>query len=172
MNNNYCEQYDNRLIFSLNNRADAFAVINGSNSYPDIYGVVRMYQTSYGVIVYTEVTGLPDSDSDRILGIHIHQGNTCSGNVNDPFADSLTHYNPGEAEHPYHAGDMPPLFSNNGTALSIFLTKRFTVYEIIGKVVIIHDKPDDFSTQPSGNSGSKIACGVLKNCHNNTTPII
>lgn len=42
------------------------------------------------------------------------------------------------------------------------LTNRFNIEEIIGKVVIIHDKPDDFVTQPSGNSGTKIACGEIK----------
>lgn len=42
------------------------------------------------------------------------------------------------------------------------LTNRFNIEEIIGKVVIIYDKPDDFVTQPSGNSGTKIACGEIK----------
>ncbi len=39
--------------------------------------------------------------------------------------------------------------------------KKFTIDEIIGKTVIIHAKPDDFITQPSGNAGEKIACGVI-----------
>jgi Cu-Zn family superoxide dismutase len=42
-----------------------------------------------------------------------------------------------------------------------FLTNRFTLDEIIGRVIIIHDKPDDFTSQPSGNSGNKIACGKI-----------
>lgn len=42
------------------------------------------------------------------------------------------------------------------------LTNRFNIEEIIGKVVIIYDKPDDFVTQPSENSGTKIACGEIK----------
>ena len=42
------------------------------------------------------------------------------------------------------------------------LTNRFNIEEINGKVVIIYDKPDDFVTQPSGNSGTKIACGEIK----------
>ena len=42
-----------------------------------------------------------------------------------------------------------------------FLTNRLTVNELIGKTVIIHDRPDDFTTQPSGNAGNKIACGVI-----------
>jgi copper/zinc superoxide dismutase (SODC) len=98
----------------------------------------------------------------RIFGFHIHEGGACSGNSNDWFADTLAHYNPGKCEHPYHAGDLPPLFGNNGFALALFLTNRFRVEEIIGRTVIIHDRPDDFTTQPSGNSGVKIACGEIK----------
>ena len=65
--------------------------------------------------------------------------------------------------HPFHAGDFPPLLENNGYAYSKFLTNKFKISEIIGKVIIIHDLPDDFTTQPSGNSGTKIACGVIYN---------
>lgn len=81
--------------------------------------------------------------------------------MDDPFADAMSHYNPNDCEHPHHAGDLPPLFGNDGFALLLFLTSRFSVDEIIGKTVIIHDQPDDFTTQPSGNSGTKIACGVI-----------
>ena len=74
----------------------------------------------------------------------------------------MKHYNPHGCDHPYHAGDLPPLFETSGLALSAFLTDRFTVDEVIGRTVIIHDQPDDFTTQPSGNSGTKIACGVIR----------
>lgn len=57
---------------------------------------------------------------------------------------------------------MPPLFGNDGKAFSAFLTDRFTVKEIVGKTVIIHSSTDDFTTQPSGNSGEMIACGEIK----------
>ena len=42
------------------------------------------------------------------------------------------------------------------------LINKFKIKDIIGKVVIIHDSPDDFTTQPSGNSGKKIACGKIE----------
>ena len=45
--------------------------------------------------------------------------------------------------------------------MSVFLNK-FKVKDVIGKVIIIHDMPDDFTTQPSGNPGTKIACGEIK----------
>lgn len=99
--------------------------------------------------------------SNPIFGFHIHSGSQCSGNMEDPFAEALEHYNSNGCMHPYHAGDMPPLFGNNGYAYQIFLTDRFTVNEIIGKTVIIHSGPDDFVTQPGGNAGGRIACGQI-----------
>lgn len=82
--------------------------------------------------------------------------------MDDPFADAMPHYDPNGCEHPHHAGDLPPLFENNGFALSLVLTDRFSVDEVIGRTVIVHADPDDFTTQPSGNSGEKIACGVIR----------
>lgn len=153
------------VLSVLQSRADAVAKITGSSQYPDISGTVRFYQTDAGVIIYAEISGLPASQSschDRIFGFHIHEGTSCSGDMSDPFSNAMAHYNPDNCEHPYHAGDLPPLFGNNGFALSIFLTDRFSAAEVIGKTIIIHDNPDDFTTQPSGNSGTKIACGIIK----------
>ena len=79
-----------------------------------------------------------------------------------PFPLSGAHYNPGECEHPHHAGDLPPLFGCNGYAMSVFLTDRFLVDDVIGKTLIIHDRPDDFKTQPAGDAGEKMACGVIQ----------
>ena len=50
----------------------------------------------------------------------------------------------------------------NGYAFSACLTDRFSVHEIIGRMVVLHSSPDDFSTQPSGNAGAKIVCGEIK----------
>ena len=51
---------------------------------------------------------------------------------------------------------------NGGYALQAFLTDRFTVRDIIGRTVIIHDGLDDFTSQPAGNAGARIACGVIR----------
>lgn len=149
----------------LRGRPQAAASIEGSKDYPGISGTVRLYQANEGVIVFAQVSGLPQSDTscqERVFGFHIHEGTDCSGNMDDPFADAMSHYNPNGCGHPHHAGDLPPLFGNNGLALSLFLTNRFSIDEVIGRTVIIHDRPDDFTSQPSGNSGTKIACGVLQ----------
>lgn len=143
----------------------AAAYIKGSAAYPGISGSVKFLQVRKGVMVTAEISGLPHSQESckgGIFGFHIHEGASCSGNAEDAFADVKTHYNPDGCAHPYHAGDMPPLFENNGYAYMSFLTDRFNVSDIIGRTVVIHSGPDDFNTQPGGNSGKKIACGEIR----------
>ncbi len=155
-----------RAFLSLTNcRANASAIIKGSEKYACIKGAVKFYQTRFGTLVAAEVFGLPSNQnrcSNDIFGFHIHSGERCCGNDEDPFADAKSHYNPNNCDHPCHAGDLPPLFGNNGYAFSVFLTDRFSVDEVKGKTIIIHSDPDDFTTQPSGNSGEKMACGEIK----------
>ena len=158
MNNrtNICE------LLSL--RPHAAAKIAGSGEYPNIRGSVRFYQTAFGVIVAAEIAGLPTADTkcdNKFFGLHIHSGESCSGNSEDPFADALTHYDTADCPHPHHAGDLPPLLGAGEYAFSVILTDRFQVKDIIGKTVIIHSNPDDFTSQPAGNSGKKIACGQI-----------
>lgn len=143
------------------------AVIKGSEKYPDISGIVRFYQQRNGVLVAAEINGLPYSESlckNQIYGFHIHSGNKCEGDMADPFSDAMTHYNSMNCLHPFHAGDLPSLFGNHGYAFGAFVTDRFTLSEVIGRTVIIHGNPDDFASQPSGNAGEKLACGVIKRC--------
>lgn len=143
---------------------DATAYIRGSEKYPLIKGVAQFYQQPHGVLMVIEVMGLP-TDMKKCNGgihaVHIHEGEMCRGNETDPFADVGMHYNPGQCSHPFHAGDLPPIFENEGYGLSVFYTNRFMVNEIVGKTIIIHENIDDFSTQPSGNAGHKIACGEI-----------
>ena len=149
----------------LNHKPNAVAYIKGSDIYPEIYGNVSFYQTQYGVIVVAEVSGLPkqnDNCKNPIFAFHIHNGKSCSGNNQDPSANAGMHYNPNNCPHPYHAGDLPPLFGANGIAFSSVLTHRFKLDEIIGRTIVIHSSLDDFITQPSGNSGTKIACGQIQ----------
>ena len=149
----------------LRKRPQARASIVGSRNYPCIRGEVRFYQAACGILVAAEICGLPTcskSSQRPIFGFHIHEYGSCTGNEDDPFADVGTHYNPENCPHPYHAGDLPPLFGVNGYAFSVFLTNRFTIGEIVGKAVIINASPDDFTTQPSGNSGEKMACGTIR----------
>lgn len=146
-------------------RATAIAFLRGSAAYPELRGSVLFYSFCDYVIVQAEITGLPEEKnacSSPVFAFHIHEGTECSGNETDPFANAGLHFNPNDCLHPYHAGDMPPLFGVRGNAFLVFMTDRFTVPEVLGRAVIIHAHPDDFVTQPSGNSGAKIACGVIE----------
>ena len=89
-------------------------------------------------------------------------GTSCTGNSEDEFANAKSHLNPNNCPHPFHIGDLPPLIENNGFAYMSVLINKFKIKDILGKVIIIHDSPDDFKTQPSGNSGTKIACGKIE----------
>lgn len=143
----------------------AYAELIGNPGNGEIHGIVRFYSVDDGVLVNAEVYGLPISGmncEDDIFGFHIHEGHSCTGNNSDPYADAGMHFNPMSCPHPAHKGDMPPLFGNQGFAWMMYYTNRFSISDIIGRTVIVHSKPDDFSTQPSGNSGNKIACGTIQ----------
>lgn len=159
---------DSRLtdyLSVLQRRPCAASAIKGSEEYPSIRGEVRFYSVKNGVLVASAVQGLPvpaGPCQSPVFAFHIHSGNTCTGNCEDPFADVRTHYDPDNCPHPYHAGDMPPLFASNGRAFSVFLTNRFSIENILGRTVILHAGPDDFTSQPAGNAGKKIACGEIR----------
>lgn len=148
--------------YNMNN---AKANINGSSTYPNIKGQVSFKETKKGVMVTAQIYGLPISNNTckgKFFGFHIHEGNSCTGNKDDEFANVKMHYNPNNCLHPSHIGDLPPLLENNGYAYMSVLVNKIKIKDIIDKTVIIHDMPDDFTTQPSGNSGKKIACGVIR----------
>ncbi len=159
------EMIKNRNIVSkMRAKPDAVAKLYGSSKYPSLRATASFYQTADGVLVAVSAQGLPSGRhvcENPIFALHIHGGNSCSGSKADAFADAGSHYNPNDCAHPYHAGDMPPLFGADGTAFTAFLTDRFSLDEVIGKTVIIHAQPDDFATQPAGGAGEKMACGII-----------
>ena len=138
---------------------DALAQITGGTEAPQISGCVQFYQEDGWVTVVAMISGLPKTSETGFFGFHIHQGGVCSG---DGFSGTEGHYNPGQQIHPKHAGDLPPLLLCGGKAYLSVKTDRFCVNEIIGRTVVIHSDPDDFHTQPAGNAGRKIACGVIR----------
>lgn len=140
----------------------ATAKISGSKKYETINGKVDFYDTYGGTIVIAQIQGIPKELGNSFFGFHIHEGSSCTGNADDPFADAGQHYNPKDKPHPEHAGDLPPLLGSGGKAWMMVYTDRFYPEDVIGKTVIIHSKTDDFRTQPSGDSGEKIACGEIK----------
>lgn len=141
---------------------DAVAWIKGNQDNPRLSGVVRFFTTPYeGVLIEAEMFGLPnigEPKASNFYGMHIHE----YGNCTQPFDQAGEHYSREPSMHPQHTGDMLPLLGNQGYAWTSFYDKRFKIPEIIGRSVIIHAMPDDFMTQPSGASGVRIGCGVIR----------
>lgn len=128
-------------------------------------GVVTFTQKGDVVQVNANVTGLTPGGH----GFHVHEKGDCSA----PDASSAgAHFNPtskphgrpGQGEH--HVGDIPMLEADAGgnARLSVEL-KSMALREgptsVVGKSVIVHANPDDYITQPTGNSGGRVACGVI-----------
>ena len=137
----------------------ATAVILGGPEAPQLRGTVEFYARTDGTLVVAELQGLPQQTETGFWALHIHEGCSCLG---ADFSGTGGHFNPDNSPHPRHAGDLPPLLSVCGKAYMAVLTGRFHPGEIIGKTVVIHSGPDDFSSQPAGNPGRKIGCGVIR----------
>ena len=103
-------------------------------------------------------------------GLHVHEKGDCS----DPEAKAAGgHFNPtamdhaGPMEEKHHAGDLGNIeVGADGTGNLEITSKMLTVKEgpnsVVGKAVIFHEKADDLKTQPTGNAGGRLACGVVK----------
>ena len=156
--------------FQFGPKSKAVALIRGGPLSPEIRGRAYFIEEKKGTEVIVEVKGLPpyqpaqyDKSPIGPHGFHIHKNGTCRiGDPDNPFMAAGGHWNPTDQPHGNHAGDLPNLFSNDGYALMRVYTNRFTPDEVIGKSVIIHKNPDDFRSQPSGNAGKRLACGIIE----------
>jgi len=128
-------------------------------------GQVRFVQQGGSVLVNARVTGLKPGQEH---GFHIHEKGDCSA----PDATSAGgHYNPtgqphGPQDAAHHAGDLPALKADaNGVAETSFRVSGVGIgsgeANIVGKGLIVHVSPDDYKTQPTGNSGARLACAVI-----------
>ena len=142
----------------------ACAKIVGNEIMSNLYGNAYFYKAETGGIwIEIEVGGLPTNDSPNyspFYGMHIHE----VGNCTLTFEQTGGHFNPTNEQHPNHAGDLPPLLNSNGYAYSLFYTNRLNSENVLNKSLVIHSGTDDFKTQPSGDSGQKMGCGVIEPC--------
>ena len=140
----------------------AIAHIQGNADNPLLTGTALFYRSCMGgIIVQIEVFHLPDKklpDISGFFGMHMHDFGDCT----PPFDQTGSHFNPNNRVHPNHAGDFPPLLSVHGYAWMVFHDARLSPCDVIGRSIVIHEQEDDFTTQPSGNSGSKIGCGAIE----------
>lgn len=136
----------------------AIACVRGGMGAPRLKGTVRFYAIPGGTLVTAEVSGLPENDTG-FFAVHIHEGSGCGGT---DFSDTGGHYNPDAREH--------PVTRETCRRCSAWVVGRFSRWRradsrparLVGRTVVIHGSADDFHTQPAGNAGKKIACGVIR----------
>jgi Cu-Zn family superoxide dismutase len=127
-------------------------------------GSVRAWQTAGGVSFHVEAGGLPHG----LHGIHVHAVGRC-----DPpdFTSAGGHWNPVGKQHGLsnpagpHAGDLPNVeVAANGVLSATVTVAGATLPEMLdadGAALVLHAAADDYRTDPSGNSGARIACAVI-----------
>ncbi|PZE22190.1 superoxide dismutase family protein [Paenibacillus xerothermodurans] len=133
-------------------------------------GRAALTETVEGVKLQVEVSGLPPGKH----GLHFHSVGAC---VAPDFKTAGAHFNPETKKHGFdnpeghHAGDLPNLeIGSDGGGKAEFINKKVTLardkanslVKPGGTSLVIHTGPDDYKTDPTGESGGRIACGVIK----------
>ena len=137
----------------------AMAIVKGSPEAPMLHGTVWFAETSMGVQVDAKIYDLPPNETG-FYGFHLHEAGSC---MPPDFASAKGHYNPQGYPHPMHAGDFPMLLATDSMdAYLSFVTTRFSLSDVIGRSVVIHMQRDDYTSQPAGDSGARIGCGVIQ----------
>ncbi len=135
-------------------------------------GTARLTQLKNGVRISLQVTGLPAGTH----AFHIHNVGQCEA---PDFKSAGPHFNPEGKKHGLknpegpHAGDMPNFtVSAKGKGKTSYLDTRVTLgqganslFHEGGTALVIHEKADDDMTDPAGNAGNRIACGVIEKAH-------
>ena len=131
-------------------------------------GTVDLTQTPAGVMLRLSLKGLPGGER----AFHIHAAGRCE----PPFTTAGGHFNPAGQKHgllvgPGHAGDMPNLHvPDNGVfvieilnaAVTLEKGKPNSLFQSGGTSIVIHAGKDDYKSDPTGNAGDRIACGVIQ----------
>ncbi len=131
-----------------------------------VTGTVGFEQKGDKVVVEARLAGL----APGAHGFHVHEKGDCSssdgmsagGHFNPT---SKPHGNPASTEH--HVGDMPALVADSAGNATLRaelapLSVGGGVTDIVDKAVIVHKDADDYTTQPTGNSGARVACGIIR----------
>lgn len=133
-------------------------------------GSAELTETESGVRIHLLLKGL----TPGVKAVHFHEVGKCE---NPKFTTSGSHVNPAKKQHGFenpkgfHAGDLPNLTVNENGEVDLEITsphvtlekgKSNSLLDDDGSALVIHEKADDYVTDPSGNSGDRIACGVLK----------
>lgn len=134
------------------------------NATSGVTGLVQFSGGSSSVDVHVTASGLQPGS---IHGFHVHEVGNCAS---ADFMSAGDHFNPthkphGPQDKPHHAGDMPSLLADpSGKIDARFTLEGVTLGGVdgfVGHAVVLHATADNFDAQPSGNSGARIACGVI-----------
>lgn len=143
------------------------AVYNAENA---LVGEIMFKETGKGV----ELTAILNSLPPGVHGIHLHEVGKCDA---PSFESAGAHFNPTEKKHGVenplgpHVGDLPNMVADETGEVKLnLITADFTlkkgeatsIFDKDGTAVVIHEKEDDYKTDPAGNSGARIACGVVE----------
>lgn len=137
------------------------------NRQGDRIGAVELEETAQGVLLRGSVSDL----SSGVHAIHVHEIGICD----PPFASAGGHFNPAEKSHGMrsddgkHAGDLPNLIISQDGELSFEIfahaisleSGSSSVLDDDGSAIVIHAEGDDHESQPSGDAGARVACGVI-----------
>ena len=127
-------------------------------------GIVSFSASGSSVDVHVVATGLVPGSTH---GFHVHETGNCAS---PDFTSAGGHFNPEHHQHgpqggEHHAGDMPSLLADPTGKIDTTFTLNGVALGggegFVGRAVILHAGPDDYATQPTGNSGGRIACGVI-----------
>jgi len=131
----------------------------------DVRGLVVFHQMDGHLMVHAKISGLRPNGEH---GFHVHEIGSCASTDGTSAGG---HFNPDAKPHgpqtaAHHAGDLPALKADaNGVADQKFMLTGPTVTagpaSVVGRSVVVHALPDDYATQPTGNSGARMACGVI-----------
>ena len=131
-------------------------------------GDVDLVQTKGGVLLKLQIKGLPAGER----AFHIHAVGKCEA----PFESAGPHFNPGNHKHGMmvgesHAGDLPNLHVPQSgelvvevlnPAITLVKGKPNSIFDNDGASLVIHAKADDYKSDPAGNAGDRVACGVIQ----------
>ncbi|MBN1238999.1 MAG: superoxide dismutase family protein [Gammaproteobacteria bacterium] len=131
-------------------------------------GRVEFVETADGVAVEARLTGL----TPGAHGIHVHENGDCSAPDASSAGDHLApqgspHGAPDDPRAQRHAGDLGNIEAADSGEASMRMTDRVLELDdgeqgVVGRAVVVHAAEDDLTTQPSGNSGDPVACGVIE----------